>query len=41
MDSFFWLSMIYQVKPQFFQDYFTDSFTCSVNSFAGLKPGTE
>lgn len=43
MDSqFVGLSMIYSDKNHnILKDYFTDDFTCSVNSLAGLKPGTE
>lgn len=42
MDSqFVKLSMIYSKNHNILKDYFTDDFTCSVNSFAGLKPGTE
>ena len=34
--------VIYSTKyNNILKDYFTDAFTCSVNSLAGLKPGTE
>ncbi len=42
MDSqFVRLPMIYSKNHTILKDYFTDAFTCSVNSLAGLKPGTE